>query len=294
MKILTSVNINNIIQVRGRPAFSHDYYLSHPYFVHLICVKTDLALAVGGWDESMKISADVDFVYRILERSDFVAHIPRPLYRWRTHTSSAGHALSARAPEATLKALKRHVKKLSASAVVALGSQFNEYVVTWPDPGGKVLIVIPTKNKASLLRVCISSIERTCDTDQYQIMIIDHESDDPETLQLLAEMAERYKVVHYQGQFNYAKMNNLALDYAGGEFPFVLFLNNDIEALDKGLDRKNAEPRRAFGRRCGWPDVALRRRSDSARRGIGRLQWLGRPRSQIRRRLWPGGEKPWL
>jgi GT2 family glycosyltransferase len=65
-------------------------------------------------------------------------------------------------------------------------------------------------------------------------MIIDHESDDPETLQLLAEMAERYKVVHYQGQFNYAKMNNLALDYAGGEFPFVLFLNNDIEALDKG------------------------------------------------------------
>ena len=55
------------MEFRLRPAFSHDFYLSHPYFVHPICVRTEVARRIGGWDESLAISADVDFVLRVIE-----------------------------------------------------------------------------------------------------------------------------------------------------------------------------------------------------------------------------------
>ena len=91
-EVLTGPDINGVIQVRARPAFSHDFYLSHPYFVHMVCVRTELARQLAGYDESLPISADVDFVLRVIERAAVVAHVPRVLYRWRTHTASTGHA----------------------------------------------------------------------------------------------------------------------------------------------------------------------------------------------------------
>ena len=73
---LTDENLRGILEFRLRPAFSHDYYLSHPYFVHPICVRTEIARAIGGWDENLPISADVDFVLRVIEAARRVAHVP--------------------------------------------------------------------------------------------------------------------------------------------------------------------------------------------------------------------------
>ena len=50
---ITAEDIGSVIEVRARPAFSHDYYLAHPYFVHLVCVRTEIARRLGGWDETL-------------------------------------------------------------------------------------------------------------------------------------------------------------------------------------------------------------------------------------------------
>ncbi len=85
----TAENIDAITELRLRPAFSHDYYLSHPYFVHLVCARTDIARRIGGWDESLAISADVDFVLRMIEhrkRGDACAGRAVSLaHAWRQH-----------------------------------------------------------------------------------------------------------------------------------------------------------------------------------------------------------------
>jgi GT2 family glycosyltransferase len=235
---LTDEHLNGILEFRLRPAFSHDYYLSHPYFVHPVCVRTELAQRVGGWDERLAISADVDFVLRVIEEARQVAHVPAVLYRWRTHAGSTGHAKQSSVTAATIGALQRHVDRLGLGARVSEGPWFNQYRVDWPSDDGLILIVIPTKNGVDLLRTAVESIERTAAGAQYRLVVIDHESDDPAARAYLAELAERHVVMPYAGEFNFSRMNNLAVARHGEGAAYVLFLNNDIEATQAGwLDR---------------------------------------------------------
>ena len=121
-EVVTSELINHILDVRMRPAFSHDYYLSHPYFVHLLCVKRTVAHWIGGWDETMPISADVDFVLRAIEQAKSVAHVPTVLYRWRTHDTRTGHTARAKVTAATVGAIQRHLDRLGTGAVASTGA----------------------------------------------------------------------------------------------------------------------------------------------------------------------------
>jgi len=233
-EVLTGSDINGVIQVRARPAFSHDFYLSHPYFVHMVCVRTSVARELAGWDERMPISADVDFVLRVIERAETIAHVPRVLYRWRTHEASTGHDKKAQVNGATKAALGRHLARLGLPGTVADGTGYNEYRIDWPDDGGEVLVVIPTKDRVDLLRTAIESIERTAPGENWRIVVIDHQSQDPKTVRYLAGLNGRHAVMPYEGKFNYARMNNLAVRTHGGDARYVLFCNNDVEAREPG------------------------------------------------------------
>ena len=255
----TDEKIVSIADVKARPAFSYDYYLSHPYFVHMLCVRRELAYQIGGWDESMTISADVDFVLRILERAKIVAHAPRVLYRWRTHGSSTGHAKKETVMAATRGALQRHLDRRGTGATVEDGVWFNQFRINWPASTGRILIVIPTKNKANLVRTAVESIEKTSDPADYKLVLVDHESTEPESQAYFADLAKRHTVMPYTGPFNYSRMNNVAVAEHGRDCEFVLFLNNDIEAITDGwLDRMrrlaNREDVGAVGALLLYPD----------------------------------------
>ena len=224
---VTTESLDDILEVRARPAFSHDYYLSHPYFVHLVCVRTALAQGLAGYDEGMAISADVDFVLRALERARRVAHVPRVLYRWRTHDGSAGHARQAEVMAATRGALQRHLDRLGAGASVSDGVGFNRFRTDWPDdPAGEVLVVVPTRNRVDLLRTCVESVERTGAGVRFRLVVIDHESDDPATLAYLGTLP--HTVMRYAGAFNFAAMNNAAVRAHAGDARYLLLLNSDV------------------------------------------------------------------
>lgn len=138
-EIVTGEDINDLRFFSCRPAFSHDYYLSHPYFVHIVCVKRSVALDVGGYDESMNISADVDFILRVIEISESITHIPALLYRWRTHKGSTGHILAKEAAAASRRAIERHLERLGAGAIVESFPAHNAYVATYEPEAGSVI-----------------------------------------------------------------------------------------------------------------------------------------------------------
>lgn len=231
---VTTDDIGSIIEVRARPAFSHDYYMSHPYFVHMVCLRTSLAQQLGGWDENLPISADVDFVLRAIEQAKAVAHVPSVLYRWRTHGGSAGHMKQDMVTAAMTDILRRHLGRSGLPATVSPGLGYNEYRLDWPDDGGEVLIVIPTRNRIDLLRTCIDSIEQTSRGANIRIVVIDHESTDRKTVAYLKRLSARHTVMPYSGIFNYALMNNLAVKTHGKQAEYILFLNNDVEARENG------------------------------------------------------------
>ena len=233
-EVLTAEDSSVVLDVRGRPAFSHDYYLSHPYFVHMVTVRTEIAQRIGGFDSALAISADVDFILRAIEESHGVAHIPRVLYRWRTHVTSTGHEKQGQVMASTTAAIQRHLDRLKTGAQAKSAAEFNQFEISWPDPGGRVLIVIPTKDGIDMLAQCITSIEATVPADEYRIIVIDHESVEAKSKTYLAQIAKRHTVIPYRGPFNYAEMNNLAIRMHGHSEPFVLFMNNDIEVVGPG------------------------------------------------------------
>lgn len=92
-----------------------------------------------------------------------------------------------------------------------------------------VSIIIPTRNRVDLLRTCIDGVRRT-DYSRVEIIVVDNDSDDPDTLAYLAEQeAQGMRVLRYGGAFNYSAINNYAVGHATGQL--LCLLNNDIEVL---------------------------------------------------------------
>lgn len=92
-----------------------------------------------------------------------------------------------------------------------------------------VSVIIPTRNRADLLRTCIAGLRAT----QYpsiEIIIADNDSDEAETRDYLAQLAcEGVVVLPQPGPFNYSTINNNAVAIAKGAL--ICLMNNDIEIL---------------------------------------------------------------
>jgi GT2 family glycosyltransferase/tetratricopeptide (TPR) repeat protein len=246
-EIVTGEKIDALRHVIARPAFSYDYYLSHPYFVHFVVVRASIAKQVR-WDETMAISADVDFMLRMFEQARSITHVPAALYRWRTHGGSAGHSKADQVTEATVGSLNRHLARLEQPATARAGPSFNCHRIDFADDPQPTAIIIPTKNRHDLLRVAIESLQRTVDTSNVEIVVIDHQSDDPAFHRYMASIAGQVTVVPYRGAFNFAAMNNAAVTALGERHRYFLFMNNDVEAIEPGW----LEHMRGL---CARPDV---------------------------------------
>ena len=100
----------------------------------------------------------------------------------------------------------------------------------WP----RVSVIIPTRDQLYYLRRCVDDLLQATDYPALEILIVDNNSEEPETLAYLEKIAAQPKVrvVPARVPFNYPKINNLAVEQAGGEV--LLFLNNDISVLEPG------------------------------------------------------------
>lgn len=105
--------------------------------------------------------------------------------------------------------------------------------VDWPLPADPPLIslIIPTRDRLSLLRRAVDSIIERTRYGRFEIIIIDNQSVEPETLAWLADGASRgrFKVLRYDAPFNFSDMNNKAAATAAGDI--LGFINNDVELI---------------------------------------------------------------
>lgn len=99
-----------------------------------------------------------------------------------------------------------------------------------PDDLPPVTVIVPTRNRMDLLRTCLEGVAATRYRD-VDVIVIDNDSDDPDTLAYLAALDPvRYQVLRHHGPFNYAAMNNRAVEGAQG--CLLCLLNNDIEVIE--------------------------------------------------------------
>jgi GT2 family glycosyltransferase len=82
-----------------------------------------------------------------------------------------------------------------------------------------------------LLADCIESIKPAVKKHAAEIIVVDNDSADEETLDFLAAIDGKLaRVLRIPGDFNFARLNNLAAAVAAGDC--LCLLNNDIKALD--------------------------------------------------------------
>ncbi len=105
-----------------------------------------------------------------------------------------------------------------------------------PEGGGRLLVVIPTRDEAYALDGMLNSLlERASDKARIDIVVVDNGSQEPATLKILESWRLKgVEILRLDEPFNWSKLNNDACE--GRAQPIVVFANNDMEMLSDGWD----------------------------------------------------------
>ena len=220
-----------------KPEWNPQLLLSQNYFNHLTVHTADNIRSVGGWRKDFNGSQDYDINLRIAAHlgTHDVIHIPKILYHWRaTKDSAAGD--SRQKNYAIVNAEKALADFLSVQGIKAnieevAGTTWHRVKYAMPDEPPTVSLIIPTHNQHKVLQVCIESIVEKTTYPNYEILVVDNNSNDPESLAYFSELEDGGKVrlLRYPHPFNYSAINNFAVRHAKGSL--VALVNNDIEVI---------------------------------------------------------------
>ncbi len=220
-----------------KPDFSPDLLLSHNYITHFTCFKKDLLDSVGHFNSKFDGSQDYDLFLRLTEKASSIYHIQKVLYHWRmleTSTASNSEA-KPEAIERGKKVLEATLKRRGIDAEVLHANRNHYFRVKYAIKDKPLVsIIIPFKDRPELLEMSISSVLEKSTYENYEIIGISNNSQDPATFEMMLSLEakdERVSFYEYNVDFNYADINNHAVNtYAKGEH--ILLLNNDIEIID--------------------------------------------------------------
>lgn len=224
---------------RSDPYFKSDWnpqlFLGQNFISHLGVYRTALVRRVGGFRLGFEGSQDYDLTLRCLEQIEpaEIEHIPRVLYHWRTTDQSTASYATAKpyAQEAALRAVQERLDRTGVAGTVEPHyGAYQRVRYAFPNDRPLVSILIPTRDRAPLLRTCLESIFARTDYQPYEVLVLDNESREPETLEYFESLGDRVRVERIDGPFNYSGLNNRGVELARGAL--VLLLNNDIETRD--------------------------------------------------------------
>lgn len=224
---------------RSAPYFKCDWnpdlFYSQNMVSHLGVYHADLVRKVGEFRTGLEGSQDYDLALRCIEHiaPRQVHHIARVLYHCRIHETSTVHDshIKPRTMIAGIRALNEHFERQGVKARAELAGSDYRVRYALPECLPLVSLIIPTRNGLKLLQQCVESILAKTTYSNYEILIVDNGSDDPDTLFYLQNLVAKpnIRVLRDDRPFNYSALNNAAIKLAHGEI--VGLINNDIEVI---------------------------------------------------------------
>jgi GT2 family glycosyltransferase/SAM-dependent methyltransferase len=222
-----------------KPDWSPDLFLSCNYLCHFSVIRKKIVDEISLFHMGYDGSQDYDLFLRVTERlkDNEIAHIPKILYHWRVIPESAAMSTEIKpyAYTAARKALTDAMirRKLEVEEITD-GLWTGSYRIKYLIPSNpKVSIIIPTKDKVTILKRCIQSILDKTTYSQYEIVIVDNQSEINDTFDYYESIKDnpRIKILHYDKPFNFSAINNFAVAHVSSAY--ILFLNNDTEVISK-------------------------------------------------------------
>lgn len=229
-------SINHMITMHFKPDYAPDNLLANNYICHFSVFGRELLESGELFRSQFDGSQDHDMILRLTAKAKHIVHIPRILYYWRSHKGSVASSIDAKtyainaAKGAVADRLTRlGYKNFEIESTRAFATIFRiKYELT---SRPLVSIIIPNKDHVDDLSRCVESIINLSTYDNYEIVIVENNSETAEIRTYYEEISRhpRVQVVEYKGDFNYSKINNFGVQYAKGEY--LLLLNNDTEVI---------------------------------------------------------------
>ena len=228
-------NILNPVSPHFKPDFSPDTLRSYNYICHLSVFSRELLNKTGVFSSNHDGSQDYDMILRLTENAKKIVHIPRILYYWRIHETSVANNIEAKpyCIQSAKNAIKDQLDRLSLKGEVVDSSVITTYKINYKIIGRPLIsIIIPNKDHIEDLKKCISSIIDKSSYDNYEIIIVENNSEEERTYSYYKSLKSNKKinVVNYEGDFNYSAINNLGFKHSKGDY--ILLLNNDVKVIN--------------------------------------------------------------
>lgn len=230
-----TTDLSEHFQPHFKPDFNLDLLRSNNYITHFFVARTALVKKVGGFRKEYDGAQDYDFIFRCVEQAKEICHIPEVLYHWRTHKASTADNPASKmyAFEAGKRAIEGNLARNGVEGIVSHTKDLGFYQVEYPvKENPRISILIPNKDQKETLKKCLDSVFEKSTYTNYEIIIIENNSVEPETFAYYKELEKRsnVRIVTWQGTFNYSAINNFGEKETEGEY--LLFLNNDVEVIN--------------------------------------------------------------
>jgi GT2 family glycosyltransferase len=220
-----------------KPDWNPDLVLAQHYVSRLAAFRTSLVAEVGGLREGYADAESYDLLLRCSERvsADTIVHLPKLLYRRRVREEAAAtvEARLERTTASGLRALADHLARTGQRLEVGPGAAPATYRVRHPLPRSvpQVSLLVPTRDGLHVLKKCVDSILEKTTYRNYEILILDNQSCQPETLAWFATITRhpQVRILRYDHPFNYSAINNFGAREARGEI--LGLINNDVEVI---------------------------------------------------------------
>ena len=229
-------DVNQMITMHFKPDYAIDNLRANNYICHFSMFDKKLLEGTELYRTKFDGSQDHDMILRLTDKARNVVHVPKLLYYWRQHAGSVSSGVEAKpyVVESARGAVADHLRRHGFSNFKITSTRAFETIfkITYEIIGEpKISIIIPNKDHVEDLRRCITSIIEKSTCDNYEIIVVENNSETREIFAYYEELANNpaVKIITYKGGFNYSAINNLGVSEASGEY--VLLLNNDIQII---------------------------------------------------------------
>ncbi len=218
-------------------AFNPELILAQNRIGHLVVYHSEHIREAGGWRPGFPGAEDYDLALRLIAwlQPSQILHIPRVLYHQRTvrGTPVAKTVAATQVVAAGRRAVSDYLVSSCRGGSVEPcpeALQYNRVRYPLPKKQPLVSIIIPTRDRAELLGMCLDSIFAKTTYARFEIIIVDNGSVEAATQTLFQKQpAANVKVLRDDAPFNYSRLNNLGVRAAQGDV--ICLMNNDIEIL---------------------------------------------------------------
>lgn len=218
-----------------KPDWSPDMLRSYNYICKFVVFSKRLLDQVGIFDRKFDGSQDYDMYLRLTEKARYIEHIPKILYHCREKNNSRATLDTlgkSYCMDLEKKALTNHLKRVGLDGSIEEGLFSGSYKVNYKIVGNpSVSIIIPNKDEVETLKKCIDSIREKSTYSNYEIIIVENNSETREIFEYYREIEidDKIRVLKWSDGFNYSAINNFAVKESNGDY--IILLNNDIEVV---------------------------------------------------------------